>query len=109
MKKPWPKALFLGILASVFFSVTYVVNAAMAQSGGNWMWSASLRYLLLLPMLLVLTAKQGWTPVKQYVYNDGTVCGMVLTAPERAITIRNTEKKQMSEKQLCNLTSDDDE
>ena len=63
MKKAWPKALILGIISSVFFSVTYVVNAAMAQSGGNWMWSASLRYLLLLPMLLVLTVKQGWTPV----------------------------------------------
>jgi drug/metabolite transporter (DMT)-like permease len=63
MKKAWPKALILGIISSVFFSVTYVVNAAMAQSGGNWMWSASLRYLLLLPMLLVLTTKQGWTPV----------------------------------------------
>ena len=63
MKKAWPKALILGIISSVFFSVTYVVNAAMAQSGGNWMWSASLRYLLLLPMLLVLTAKQGWMPV----------------------------------------------
>lgn len=63
MKKTWPRALFLGILSSVFFSVTYVVNSAMAQSGGDWMWSASLRYLLLLPMLLVLTAKQGWKPV----------------------------------------------
>jgi len=63
MTKPWPKALFLGILSSVFFSVTYVVNSAMAQSGGSWMWSASLRYLLLLPMLLILTAKQGWKPV----------------------------------------------
>ena len=63
MKKAWPKALILGIVSSVFFSVTYVVNAAMAQSGGYWMWSASLRYLLLLPMLLVLTAKQGWKPV----------------------------------------------
>jgi hypothetical protein len=47
--------------------------------------------------------KQGWIPTKQYVYEDGTVCAMVLTAPERSITIRNTEKKQMSEKQLNNL------
>ena len=53
--------------------------------------------------------KQGWTPIKQYVYEDGSVCGMVLTAPERSITIRNTEKKQMSEKQLGNLLGDDDE
>ena len=62
MKKTWPRALFLGILSSAFFSVTYVLNAAMAQSGGNWMWSASLRYWMLLPMLLVVTAKQGWKP-----------------------------------------------
>ena len=63
MVKAWPKALLLGILSSAFFSVTYVVNAAMAQSGGSWMWSASLRYLFLLPMLLVLTGRQGWKPV----------------------------------------------
>lgn len=51
--------------------------------------------------------RQGWTPTKQYVYDDGTVCGMVLTAPERAITIRSTAKKQMSEEQLKNLNDDD--
>lgn len=53
--------------------------------------------------------KQGWTPVRQYVYDDGTVCGMVLTAPERSVTIRNTVKKQMSEAQMENLLDDDDE
>lgn len=52
--------------------------------------------------------KQGWTPIQQYIYEDGTVCGMVLTASERAITIRNTTKKQMSEKQLGNLGGSDD-
>jgi hypothetical protein len=50
--------------------------------------------------------KQGWNPIRQYVYDDDTVCAMVLTAPERAITIRNTEKKQMSEKQLGNLNKE---
>ena len=53
--------------------------------------------------------KQGWTPIRQYVYDDGTVCGMVLTAPERSVTIRNTAKKQMSDKQMGNLFDDDDE
>lgn len=48
--------------------------------------------------------RQDWTPMKKYVYDDGSVCGMILTAPERAITIRNTTKKQMSEKQLENLS-----
>lgn len=53
--------------------------------------------------------KQGWTPVRQYVYEDGTVCGMVLTAPERSVTIRNTAKKQMSDKQMENLGPDDED
>ena len=53
--------------------------------------------------------RQGWTPITKYVYEDGTICGMVLTAPARAITIRSTEKKQMSEKQLGNLSNDDDD
>ena len=47
--------------------------------------------------------KQGWKPIKKYVYDDGTVCGMVLVAPERSITIRNIEPKKMSDKQLTNL------
>ena len=50
--------------------------------------------------------KQGWTPIRQFVYDDGTVCGMVLTAPERAVTIRSVEKKKVSEKQLTNLNKD---
>ena len=53
--------------------------------------------------------KQGWSPIRQYVHEDGTVCAMLLSAPERAITIRNVEKKQMSEKQLGNLSGSDDE
>ena len=47
--------------------------------------------------------KQGWTPIRQYIYEDGSVCSMILTAPERAITIRTTEKKELSKKQLSNL------
>jgi len=53
--------------------------------------------------------KQGWNPIRQYIYEDGTVCGMVLIAPERSITIRNTTKKEMSEKQLGNLGGSDDD
>lgn len=52
--------------------------------------------------------KQGWTPIKQYVYEDGMVCGMVLTAPERSVTIRSTEKKQVSDKQLEALLQDNE-
>ena len=56
--------------------------------------------------------KQGWTPLIQYVYDDDTVCGMVLAAPEKAMTIRNPNKTRvMSEKQMGNLLghSDDDD
>lgn len=53
--------------------------------------------------------KQGWTQTVEYVYEDGMVCGGVFEAPARAITIRSAEKKQMSEKQMHNLTSGDDE
>ena len=49
--------------------------------------------------------KQGWTPIKEYVYDDGTVFGMTLTAPERAVSIRNTEKKKISEKQRMHLNT----
>jgi hypothetical protein len=48
--------------------------------------------------------KQGWTPISQSVYEDDTICGMVLTAPAKAITIRNPNKKRvMSELQMGNL------
>ena len=53
--------------------------------------------------------KQGWTQTAEYVYEDGTACGGAFEAPQRAITIRNAEKKQMTEKQMGNLCSDDDE
>ena len=53
--------------------------------------------------------RQGWTQIAEYVYDDGVVCGGAFTAPARAITIRNTEKKQMSEAQMGNLFADDED
>ena len=53
--------------------------------------------------------KQGWQQTAEYVYDDGSLCGGAFTAPVRAITIRNAEKKQMSEKQLGNLRDNEDE
>lgn len=48
--------------------------------------------------------KQGWTPIKQFVSDDGNVCAMVLSAPGgRSVTFRSVEKKKLSEKQLINL------
>lgn len=53
--------------------------------------------------------KQGWEIKKQFVYEDGSVCGGEFIASDRSITIRNAEKKKMSDKQLCNLGGADDE
>ena len=55
--------------------------------------------------------RQGWIPLVRYEYEDGTIAGYQLEASSRAITIRNVEPKQMSEKQLNNLSQDteDDE
>jgi hypothetical protein len=53
--------------------------------------------------------KQGWTQTTEFVYEDGSICGGAFEAPARAITIRSTEKKQMSEKQLGNLQGNDEE
>jgi hypothetical protein len=53
--------------------------------------------------------KQGWKQTAEFVYEDGQVCGGAFEAPARAITIRNTEKKQMSDAQMNNLLGDDEE
>lgn len=53
--------------------------------------------------------RQGWNQIKEFVYEDGTVCGGVFTAPDRAVTIRNIDVKQMSDKQMGNLWQDDEE
>lgn len=54
--------------------------------------------------------KQGWTPKTQYVYDDGTVCAMVFTGSEKAITIRNPNKTRvMSELQMGNLHGHNDD
>lgn len=46
------KLLGIGILAALFFSSTFVLNRAMSLAGGNWVWTASLRYLWMLLLLV---------------------------------------------------------
>jgi hypothetical protein len=53
------KALLLGIIASLFFASTFVLNRAMELSGGSWVWSAALRYLFMLPPLLAIVLARG--------------------------------------------------
>ena len=56
------KELALGILAALFFAVTFIFNHAMEIQGGSWLWSASLRYFFMLPFLLVIVLyRKGMT------------------------------------------------
>ena len=47
-------AIAIALLSALFFTATYVLNRAAAVEGGHWAWTASLRYLFTLPLLLVL-------------------------------------------------------
>lgn len=57
------KAIAIGVTSSFFFAVTFVLNRMMSDAGGSWIWSASLRYLFILPILLgmVLMRKHSGT------------------------------------------------
>lgn len=48
------KELTLGIISSMFFAVTFILNRSMELAGGSWMWSSSLRFLFMLPFLFLI-------------------------------------------------------
>ncbi|MGN7311145.1 DMT family transporter [Alkalicoccobacillus gibsonii] len=48
------KELFIGLLASAFFAVTFILNRSMELDGGSWMWSSSLRFFSMIPFLVIL-------------------------------------------------------
>ncbi|KAB2441081.1 DMT family transporter [Bacillus luti] len=65
------KAIAVGILASFFFAFTFVLNRAMDLDGGSWIWSASLRYYFMVPMLLFIVMYRGnLKQLLQYMRNN---------------------------------------
>jgi drug/metabolite transporter (DMT)-like permease len=55
------RALLLGISASAFFAITFVLNRSMANAGGHWAWTSSLRFHIMVPLLLaLLTVRRQW-------------------------------------------------
>lgn len=60
-------AVFLGVLAAFFFSITFVFNQLMAVDGGDWLWTAALRYLFMLPMFLLIVLLKKNSSVKKVV------------------------------------------
>lgn len=57
------KAVLIGISASFFFAITFVFNRLMMDGGGSWMWSASLRFLFMIPLLFGIVAVRKGLPV----------------------------------------------
>ena len=49
--------------------------------------------------------RKGWTPLEQTVYDDGTVCGMILKAIPSAVTIRKNAARSISEEQKLKATA----
>ncbi|MDO5712863.1 MAG: multidrug resistance efflux transporter family protein [Tissierellia bacterium] len=46
--------VIIGVISAFFFAFTFVLNELMATTGGHWMWSASLRFLFMIPMMIPL-------------------------------------------------------
>lgn len=53
------QAIVYGVISSLFFAFTFIFNRSMEIGGGDWMWSASLQFWFMAPMLLVLVALRG--------------------------------------------------
>lgn len=56
------RLLSIGLLSALFFSSTFILNRAMSLAGGDWVWSAALRYLWMTPLLVAavfLTGRRG--------------------------------------------------
>lgn len=50
------REILLGVLASLFFAVTFILNRSMEVSGGSWLWSSSLRFFFMLPFLFIIVS-----------------------------------------------------
>jgi drug/metabolite transporter (DMT)-like permease len=52
-------AMGIGLLAALLFSTSFVLNRSVQVGGGAWEWTASLRYLMTLPLLAAIVAARG--------------------------------------------------
>jgi drug/metabolite transporter (DMT)-like permease len=64
------KELALGVISSMFFAVTFILNRSMELAGGSWMWSSSLRFLFMLPFLFLIVGlrknvNQVWIEIRK--------------------------------------------
>ena len=50
------RAILYGLLASCLFSTAFIFTRAIQVDGGNWMWSAALRFFWMVPLLFIIVA-----------------------------------------------------
>lgn len=53
------RPLLLGVLAALFFASTFVLNESMQVGGRSWAYSASIRFLFMIPLLVLVVAIRG--------------------------------------------------
>lgn len=53
------KSFLVGLLAAALFSLVFILNRSMHLGGGSFLWSASLRYFFMFPVMLILVLLKG--------------------------------------------------
>jgi len=48
------REMAIGLVASFFFAVTFILNRSMELAGGSWLWSSSLRFFFMVPLLFAI-------------------------------------------------------
>jgi drug/metabolite transporter (DMT)-like permease len=67
-------AIGVGVVSSLFLSGTFVINSLLSLSGGHWAWTATLRSILLIPLLgLVLLCGGKFTPLLQAIRKEPAI------------------------------------
>jgi len=60
------RAIGLGLAASFFFAFTFILNRSMQLTGGDWIWSGSLRFFWMAPFLVAIVVwRRHMGPVLQ--------------------------------------------
>ena len=60
LKKSFWKAFILWLIASLFFALTFILNRYMNISWGSRLWTASLRFIFMLPILTFIVWIRWW-------------------------------------------------
>jgi drug/metabolite transporter (DMT)-like permease len=53
------RPIVMGGFASLFFSLSFILNRSMNLTGGSWIWSSSLRFFFMVPFLFFIVFIRG--------------------------------------------------